>query len=141
MQIDQPKSGQPKTGPPKRKRRWFQFSLRTLMIVVTLLAVVSAYVGWQATIVRERKELAREINAQNNGQGGSVTFVSEIRWNLPVRVGSKMIYQPFPKVSYLRQWLGDDFVLSVWLNGRRPESFMKRIKSAFPESEIEVTFE
>ena len=25
--------------PPKRKRRWFQFSLRTLMIGVTLLAV------------------------------------------------------------------------------------------------------
>jgi hypothetical protein len=29
----------PKAEPPKRKRRWFQFSLRSLMIVVTLLAV------------------------------------------------------------------------------------------------------
>ena len=34
----------PKADPPKRQRRWFQFSLRTLMIVVTLLAVVCAYV-------------------------------------------------------------------------------------------------
>jgi hypothetical protein len=25
--------------PPNRKRRWFQFRLRTLLIVVTLLAV------------------------------------------------------------------------------------------------------
>jgi hypothetical protein len=45
----------PKADPPKRKRRRFQFSLRTLMIAVTLLAVPFAYVGWQATIVRERK--------------------------------------------------------------------------------------
>ncbi len=41
--------------PPKRKRRWFQFSLRTLLIGVTLLAVACAYVGWQAKIVRERR--------------------------------------------------------------------------------------
>ena len=41
--------------PPKRKRRWYQFGLRTLMIAVTLLAVPLGYVGWQAKIVRERK--------------------------------------------------------------------------------------
>jgi hypothetical protein len=34
-------------------RRRFQFSLRTLLIVVTMLAVPCAYVGWQAKIVRE----------------------------------------------------------------------------------------
>jgi uncharacterized membrane protein YidH (DUF202 family) len=32
---------------PKHKRRWFQFSLRSLLIVVTLLAAAFAYVGWQ----------------------------------------------------------------------------------------------
>jgi hypothetical protein len=41
---------------PKRNRRHFQFSLRTLLIGVTLLAVPCAYVGWQAKIVREREE-------------------------------------------------------------------------------------
>ncbi len=41
---------------PKRKRRWFQFSLRTLMIGVTLLAVACGYVGWEAKIVKEREE-------------------------------------------------------------------------------------
>jgi hypothetical protein len=40
--------------PPKRNRRRFQFRLRTLMIVVTLLAVPLGYVGWSAKIVRER---------------------------------------------------------------------------------------
>jgi hypothetical protein len=34
--------------------RRFQFRLRTLLIVVTLLGVACAYVGWQAKIVRQR---------------------------------------------------------------------------------------
>ena len=29
----------PKAAPPKRKRRWFQFSLRTLMMAMLLVAV------------------------------------------------------------------------------------------------------
>jgi hypothetical protein len=41
--------------PPKRRRRWFQFSLRTLLIGVTLAAIPCGYVGWQAKIVRDRK--------------------------------------------------------------------------------------
>jgi hypothetical protein len=32
----------PKADPPKRKRRWFQFSLRSLMIVVTVVACLVA---------------------------------------------------------------------------------------------------
>jgi hypothetical protein len=28
-----------KADPPKRKRRWFQFSLRTLMLLVAIVAV------------------------------------------------------------------------------------------------------
>jgi hypothetical protein len=40
-------------GPPKR--RWNQFSLRTLLIGVTLLAVACAYVAWQARIVKQRR--------------------------------------------------------------------------------------
>jgi hypothetical protein len=35
MDADSPKAADP----PKRKRRWFQFSLRTLLIGVTLLAI------------------------------------------------------------------------------------------------------
>jgi hypothetical protein len=44
----------PNGAPPKRKRRWFQFSLRTLMIAVTVLAVPLAYVGWLAKDERSR---------------------------------------------------------------------------------------
>ena len=57
----------PKAEPPKLKRRWYQFSLRALMIVVTLVAAVCGYVGWQATIVRERDAMLARIEKE----GGS----------------------------------------------------------------------
>jgi hypothetical protein len=44
-----------KADPPKRRRRWFQFSLRTLLIAVAMLALPLGYVGWKAKIVRERE--------------------------------------------------------------------------------------
>jgi type VI protein secretion system component VasK len=46
----------PVAAEPKRKRRWFQFSLRTLMIAVTLLAVACWVVADRARLIRERDE-------------------------------------------------------------------------------------
>jgi hypothetical protein len=43
----------PKAEPPKRKRHWFQFSLRSLMIVVTLLlAVLYGTVTWVKLLLK-----------------------------------------------------------------------------------------
>jgi predicted small integral membrane protein len=42
----------PEAEPPKRKRRWFQFSLRTLMIFTMIVAFACGCVGWQAKIAR-----------------------------------------------------------------------------------------
>src|SRR5437588_6840846 len=54
----------PKADPPKPKRRRYQFSLRTLMIVVTLFCVVvGGYVGWQAKIVAERASMRQRLEA------------------------------------------------------------------------------
>src|SRR5207302_1539409 len=39
----------------KRKRRWFQFSLRTLLIVVTVLAAACGYFAKEADSVRLRR--------------------------------------------------------------------------------------
>jgi hypothetical protein len=60
-------------------RRRFQFRLRTLMIGVTLLAVVYGYVGWQAKIVRERRALqikyARQIGCNIRFAGFPGEFI------------------------------------------------------------------
>ena len=39
----------------------FQYSLRTLLIIVTLLAIPCGYIGWQRAIAMKRLELMREI--------------------------------------------------------------------------------
>ena len=36
-----------KAEPPKRERRWFQFSRRTLMLLVTLAGVVASWIAWR----------------------------------------------------------------------------------------------
>jgi hypothetical protein len=36
----------PKAKPPKHNRRWFQFSLQTLMIVVTAVCIVGGVSRW-----------------------------------------------------------------------------------------------
>jgi hypothetical protein len=51
----------PKAEPPKRNRRWFQFSLRSLTIGVTLLAVPCAYVGYNLNWIRERDAARKSL--------------------------------------------------------------------------------
>jgi hypothetical protein len=46
----------PKAEPPKRKRRWLQFSLRTLMIFVTLIATAAWVVADRQRLIRERDD-------------------------------------------------------------------------------------
>ena len=43
----------PKADPPKRKRRWFQFSLRTLLIFTLISRLPAA--GWGAGLSRNAK--------------------------------------------------------------------------------------
>ena len=104
----------PKAEPPKHKRRWFQFSLRSLMIGVTLLAVASAYVGWQARIVRERLELLK------TGGGSPVSMIG--------RDQSKDGQIPF-----FRRLMGDRFCTVIWLD---QGADIGRYKTAFPEADV-----
>ncbi|HEY4308260.1 MAG TPA: hypothetical protein VGN12_02310 [Pirellulales bacterium] len=56
---------------PPTRRRWFRFSLATMFVVVTLLAV---RLGYQANWVRQRHEvIARAVRAKKSpGSGGQV---------------------------------------------------------------------
>ena len=60
---------------PKRKRRWFQFSLRTLLIVVTLLAVPCWFVH---ELVFRPREIQREEEAAKKVAEGA-NMVTTIR--------------------------------------------------------------
>jgi hypothetical protein len=128
----------PNADPPKRKRRWFQFSLRTLMIVVTLFCVVvGGYVGWQAKIVRERKATAREVT----GLGGmmySATRVTRFGPDAEFSMGDRFFKPPYPSVSFLRRWLGDDWVVGIVLPRSTSAEMEKKVIAAFPEAVVRL---
>jgi Tfp pilus assembly protein FimT len=64
-----------KVVPPKRKRRWFQFSLRTLMIVVVIFSVQC---GVCLPMLREWQEQER-IREERQRQETFSYFVSLVR--------------------------------------------------------------
>jgi hypothetical protein len=105
----------PKADPPKRKRRWFQFSLRTLMIVVALLAVPMGYVGWQAKIVRERTTLL--IESGKEMIGGDYLGDDD-------------------GISRIRRLFGDRCWKVIILYEAAPTELRAKIKAAFPESSV-----
>jgi hypothetical protein len=107
-------SDPPKADPPKRKRRWFQFSLRTLMIGVALLAVPCGYLEWQAKIVRERRAFC-------NSHIGLYDFYDT---------------SPRHRLPWLRKILGDDVYCVVALPIESPKAERALVAEVFPEAEI-----
>ena len=97
----------------------FQFSLRTLLIAVTLLAIPCGYIGWQAKIVRERQSLRMKVT-QMGGFHLKLCFSG-----------------PPHELSIIRRWLGDQ----AWGTIMIPESALPQdfdeVRAAFPEAEIE----
>jgi hypothetical protein len=63
---------------PKPRRRWYQFSLRTLLIVVTLSALPLGWVG--SKLVQRRRE--QPVIAWVEKLGGTVSFedVEDLNW-------------------------------------------------------------
>jgi hypothetical protein len=100
----------------KRKRNWYQFSMRTLFAGVTLLAVPLGYLSWQARIVREREALASE-RADDRVVGVNVDD---------------------SEVPLVRRWLGDHEYMAIWFNRNEPDELMQRYRAVFPEATIET---
>jgi hypothetical protein len=119
-------------------RRRFQFSLRTLMIGVTLLAAACGYVAWQAKIVQERKAVADLVQYRYNG---AVYWSSEVKRLSPTASGLRILQDgivlPLREVSWLRRWLGDDAATYILYRMQMPKDEITRMKAAFPEAHFE----
>jgi hypothetical protein len=104
----------PKAAPPKRKRRWFQFSLRTLMIGVTVLAILFAYIGSQLKFMRERHEAA-------------ASHQEVFSWVIPaIR----------PEAPWPLRWFGEEAYLGIDAGNTASDDEIANLKLLFPEAVI-----
>jgi hypothetical protein len=97
---------------PAMKPIRFQFRLRTLLLMVSLIAMPCAYVGWQAKFVRERIAYLRIHHAYKAGD--------------------------VSRLSALRRWLGDIPAEIVWIPATANDSERKLAASLFPEARVET---
>lgn len=93
-------------GKPKR-RRWLQFSLRSLFVVMTIVAV------WLGLVMHKARRLRRSVDAIT-AAGGAVYFHHQIEGN--------SADAPPPGPAWLRRFVGDEPFLTpvhVYLGGPR----------------------
>jgi len=94
--------------PPKPKRRWFQFSLRTLLVFVLLVSVPLGWFAMKMQRARQQKE-AVEVILKVGG---------EVRYDYEFDETGRLIPAAQPAGPlWLRKLLGDDFFCDViWVD-------------------------
>ena len=95
----------PKAEPPKRKRRAFQFSMRTLMIVTLICAIGAAWLGQK--IERKRKE-REAVEAITNSGGGAFYDYQRVKG----KPGLWQRAEPYGP-AWLQKFLGEHFFSEV----------------------------
>ncbi len=115
--------------PPKRR---FQFRLRTLMIVVMLLAVPLGYVGWQAKTVRQRQYLLQRLKSKDTAY--PTTADADWRfWTSPLFIKAE---EPAPSVPLVRKLLGDQAVVAIVYFSQVDDLDFQQVERAFPEAKV-----
>jgi hypothetical protein len=112
----------PNAEPPKRKRRWYQFSLRSLMIVVMLLAIPCWWVAKQKKLVDERRAMLTRIEKVYHGNW----YIEQ----LPSGLSSA--------VPGLRRLLGDQGVGMISLPIEADPEIYPVIHALFPEAQLRI---
>jgi hypothetical protein len=120
---------------PALNRRWFRFSLRTLFMVVT---VFGCWLGWQVSIVRERKSLLRSLESRASDSYDPYTLIFTYPRSVDgSRLRSKIKWLPKEgSIPWFRRLLGDEPVGSLGLPSDMPEQERRHIRQAFPEAII-----
>jgi hypothetical protein len=97
-------------GSPKPRRRWFRFSLRTMLVLVTLVCV---YLGWAMNWIHERRAFL--------SQPGVNSFAVSI----------EKAASPRPL-----ELLGEGGTEIILLDHNLPRVYLERAHRLFPESEV-----
>jgi hypothetical protein len=107
---------------PRCKRRWSQFSLRSLLIFTLICAIPCGYLGWQAKIVRERKLCFKQLASKRGiGQHGPESLPNAPNW--------------------IRLALGDVPIESIDAPVFATDDELNEIRAMFPEAKVRVATE
>ncbi len=112
-----------------KPRRWFSFSLRTLLILITLVA---CWLGWESNVVRGRKQLMQDMELR---QGVRILTAEAYSAYHDSRTPS----EPIARVSMLRRWLGDKAIQEIeYVTGyhKLSQEDIARLTRTFPEAKV-----
>jgi hypothetical protein len=101
---------------PQARRR-FQFSLRTLLIGVTLFCIFGAWFGNQVRIVIQRRAIIRNE---------PISAMIPARELVPGRAD----------IPWIRRLLGDKDCFVIWADQTVTDEDLERYKAAFPEADV-----
>ena len=111
---------------PALPHRRFQFRLRTLLIVVTLLALACGYASWEAKIARERHKAVAAYRAV----GGYAVEIDETPG------GGHGTMTRFPQAPWPLRWFGEDGYSEILVPQGTSAGEIERLASLFPEASI-----
>ncbi len=120
------------------KRRWFNYSLRTLFVVVTVLCV---WLGWNVNIVQQRRaartrskphsidavEWAHATTARDREHiDPRIVGIAKSKW-----CRKQADPTAGPHISAIRRWLGDEPIgfVAVWNDSDFPS-----VRALYPEA-------
>jgi hypothetical protein len=110
---------------PPPRRRWLQFGMGTMFVVVTAFAV---WLGWELKFIRDRKNF--------------LVLLDEYRadhWRDQPRAASISSWFQIPAheeagIHFWRRWLGDEAQSVILLPGNTSETHLRQARSLFPEA-------
>ena len=111
------------TTPIPPRRRWFQFSLRTVFVGVTLVAM---WLGWELKFVRERQAFLSDLSGPYEWKA----LMSEFRGDSAVlEYELRGVSRPI-SIPFWQRWLGDEAVAAMKVTSEQKVVEAKRL---FPE--------
>lgn len=110
--------------PTHPRRRWFQFSLATLLVVMTLFAAIAGWLAWEMNFVQQRRSMCAIIE----GRGGYAVSVAQAK----ARTGTTSSNS----IPIWRIWLGDEPYLAIGLGNEQSKEDLQLATELFPEAEV-----